>query len=143
MPLHTSASPIRIISPACSRATTGVRLLISGCTRVAPQGTRGPWRSIAAPEHVGHVALRKLSFCRNVNVHCSRRVIAHENENDSNILIAPKAKPKVCVMPACQGPGQLICGVWSGMITPSKLLRFSIESMRTISTSPSSINASP
>ena len=34
----------------------------------------------------------------------------------SSLAWAASMKPMVCAMPACQGAGQVICGVWSGMI---------------------------
>ena len=60
----------------------------------------------------------------------------------SSIAWAASMKPMVCAMPACQGAGQVICGVWSGMTTPSNLFFARMARMRSISTSPSSMNVS-
>ena len=50
--------------------------------------------------------------------------------------------PIAYAMPACHGAGQLICGVWSGMMTPSKPLSFRTASRRFTSMSPSSMKTS-
>lgn len=48
----------------------------------------------------------------------AKHVTAHFHSPEM-IVKAARMYPRAKAMPACQGAAQVICGVWSGMMTPS------------------------
>lgn len=60
----------------------------------------------------------------------------------STAVMAARIQPSACAMLACHGAAHSRSGVWSGMTTPPKPFRWRTWSTRSMSVSPSSMNAS-